>query len=119
MEMHRFIHESLRILVTIGGCIWLGQAASAQQTGTCRRFLGEAYLDANNVSARIMNTGGLFYRGEPREYRVPRFSDSNANFAAAIWIGGMIDGQFLSSGVYFLKLTAGKLEQTRKMVLVR
>ncbi len=73
MEMHRFIHESLRILVTIGGCIWLGQAASAQQIGTCRRFQGEAYLDANNVSARIMNTGGLFYRGEPREYRVPRF----------------------------------------------
>ncbi len=119
MEMHRFIHESLRILVTIGGCIWLGQAASAQQIGMCPRSLGEAYLDANNVSARIVNTGGLFYRGEPHENRVPRFSQSNAIFTAAIWIGGMIDGQLLSSGVYFFKLTAGKLEQTRKMDLVR
>ncbi len=38
--------------------------SNAQSVGTCDRALGEAYLDVNNVRARILNTGGLFYRGE-------------------------------------------------------
>jgi len=75
--------------------------ASAQQVGTCPRSTGEAYLDANNVSARIVNTGGLFYRGEPHEYRVPRFGTSNALFNATIWVGGMINDELhISASLY-------------------
>ena len=67
--------------------------ASAQLIGFCTPSLGEAYLDVNNVRARIPNSGSLFYRGEPHVYKVPRFSKSNAIFAGALWVGGMVDGR--------------------------
>ena len=35
------------------------------QTGTCEQSTGEAYLDTGNVRARILNNGGLFWRGSP------------------------------------------------------
>ncbi|MEM8486878.1 MAG: T9SS type A sorting domain-containing protein [Bacteroidota bacterium] len=58
------------------------------QTGTCEPALGEAYLDAGNVRARILNNGGLFWRGSPHVYEI---DGTDAIFAAGIWIGGMIN----------------------------
>lgn len=63
------------------------------QVGDCPRSMGEAYLDAGNVRARILNNGGLFWRGSPHVYQVPKNSDANAIFAAGIWVSGYIDGQ--------------------------
>ena len=65
--------------------------AATAQTGTCEPALGEAYLDAGNVRARILNNGGLFWRGTPHVYEVPKGGGSNAIFAAGIWVGGMIN----------------------------
>ncbi|MCH8244773.1 MAG: T9SS type A sorting domain-containing protein [Bacteroidetes bacterium] len=59
---------------------------------------------ANNVRARIPNTGGLFYRGQPSVYEVPRFSGTNAIFAGSIWIGGLVDGS--------LRVAAARYTQT-------
>ena len=86
----------------------------AQEYGTCSRSLGEAYLDVNNVRARIVNTGGLFYRGEPHVYEVPIHSGSNAIFAAALWIGGMIDGDLRMSAARYgnNELWAGPLDDS-------
>ena len=72
--------------------ISLALPASAQ-TGNCPRAEGEAYLDAGDVRARILNNGALFYRGEPHVYEVPKGSGKNAIFAGGIWIAGLIDGQ--------------------------
>jgi len=84
----------------------------AQEFGTCERSLAEQYLDINNVRARIVNTGGLFYRGEPHVYEVPIHSGSNAIFAGALWMGGMIDGELRASAARYgnNELWAGPLD---------
>ena len=63
------------------------------QTGSCEPGMAEAYLDANNVRARIPNNGGLFWRGSPHVYEVPKYGNANAIFAASLWIGGLVDDE--------------------------
>ena len=63
------------------------------QVGTCTVALGEAYLDVNNVRARILNNGNLFWRGDPFVYEVPKGGGANAIFTSGIWIGGYVGGQ--------------------------
>lgn len=65
----------------------------AQDHGDCLTPIAEKYLNANNVSARILNNGGLFWRGEPSEYRVPRFGEPQALWIASILIAGLIDDE--------------------------
>lgn len=62
------------------------------QTGSCEPATGEAYLDAGNVRARILNNGPLFWRNSPHVYEVPKGDSVNAIFSASIWVGGKIDG---------------------------
>jgi hypothetical protein len=68
-------------------------ATAARAQGNCEQALGEAYLDVNNVRARILNNGSLFYRGEPHVYEVPKGSGSNAIFMSGIWVGGFIGNE--------------------------
>lgn len=84
-----------------------------QSVGNCESPLGEAYLEANNVRARIPNTGGLFYRGEPHVYRVPRFLTANAIFSGAIWVAGLVDGQIHASATRYgpWEFWAGPLDE--------
>lgn len=97
-------------------CIVLGTMlfplSASGQVGNCPRSMGEAYLDAGNVRARIVNTGGLFYRGEPHVYEVPKGSGSNALFAANIWISGRIDGEIRAAGTQYgeWEMWAGPLD---------
>ena len=63
------------------------------QVGTCTAAIGEAYLDVNNVRARILNNGNLFWRGSPHVYEVPKGGGANAIFASGIWVGGFVGGQ--------------------------
>ncbi|MEM8488319.1 MAG: T9SS type A sorting domain-containing protein [Bacteroidota bacterium] len=67
--------------------ILMPYTASAQ-IGDCEPSLGEAMLDAGNVRARILNNGGLFWRGYPPVYEI---DGANALFASGIWIGGKIN----------------------------
>lgn len=80
----------------LASCLFV-VAADARQVGTCPRSLGEAYLDINNVRARILNTGGLFYRGEPSVYEVPRGSGIHSIFALSTWFAGRIEGELRAS----------------------
>ncbi|MCH8276432.1 MAG: hypothetical protein IIA50_02665 [Bacteroidetes bacterium] len=70
-------------------------------TGSCERSQGEAYLDVNNVRARILNTGGLFWRGGPHVYNVPRFTDSNAIFAGSLWIAGRVGDEIRATATRY------------------
>ena len=70
----------------------VAQEAGAQ-VGACSEPLGEAYLDINNVRARILNNGNLFWRQSPHVYEVPKGGGVNAVFTSGIWVGGLIGGQ--------------------------
>lgn len=78
--------------------------------GTCPRSTGEAYLDVNDVRARILTTGGLFYRGEPHVYEV---GGANALFAANIWIAGLIQGKLHAAATRYgeWEFWAGPLDE--------
>ena len=81
---------ALTLLVSMG----LSSVFEAHaQVGTCRPALGEAYLDINNVRARILNNGNLFWRGSPHVYNVPKGGGAQAIFTSGIWIGGNVGGQ--------------------------
>lgn len=63
------------------------------QVGTCEQADAEAFLDVNNVRARIFNNGALFWSGSPHVYEVPKYGGSNALFSAGIWIGGKVNNE--------------------------
>ena len=79
----------------------LPPSAAAQMVGTCPGAQGEAYLDVGNVRARILNNGGLFWRGEPHVYEVPRGSGLHAGFATSIWVGGLVVGELRMAGTRY------------------
>ncbi|MBO6575404.1 MAG: T9SS type A sorting domain-containing protein [Rhodothermales bacterium] len=87
---------SLFVLAVVLGLIAV--PAQAQSTGTCEAAIGEAFLDINNVRARILNNGNLFWRGSPHVYNVPKGGPSNAIFASGIWMGGLVNGQLRLAG---------------------
>lgn len=92
------------------GCT--AQVPQGDFVGNCSRSLAETELDANNVRARLVNTGGLFYRGEPHVYNVPKGTDSNAIFSAALWVGGLVKGELRMSATRYgpWELWAGPLD---------
>ena len=103
----------IKFLLMLPLALGLGlTGAQAQTVSNCSRSLGEQYLDVNNVRARILNTGGLFYRGEPHVYEVPKGSGSNAIFASGIWLAGQVDGQLRATATRYgeWELWAGPLD---------
>ncbi|MFK7846754.1 MAG: T9SS type A sorting domain-containing protein [Rhodothermales bacterium] len=83
------------------------------QTGNCEPALGEAILDAGNVRAKILNNGGLFWRGGASVYEVPKGSGVNPVFAAGIWIAGLIDGELRGAATRYgaWEFWAGPLDE--------
>ena len=95
--MHYFRKISLLLAVLAVG-LMSAPAAQAQSVGSCEQAIGEAYLDINNVRARILNNGNLFWRGSPHVYNIPKGGPSNAIFASGIWMGGQVNGQLRLAG---------------------
>ncbi len=89
MSTRKFL-LSLILLVVLGFDPALDARA---QVGTCTSPQGESYLDINNVRARILNNGNLFWRGNPHVYNVPKGGRAQAIFTSGVWIGGKVDGQ--------------------------
>ena len=58
----------------------------------CPTGTAEAYLDINNVRARIFNNGALFWRGDPFVYEVPKGSGKNTMFTVSLWVAGTVEG---------------------------
>lgn len=86
-----------RHLIVVFVCMLLAMDSRAQ-SGTCPTGEAEAYLQVNNVRARILNTGNLFWRGNPNVYEVPRGSGLNVIFATGFWMGGQVDGELRFAG---------------------
>ncbi|MEM1096417.1 MAG: T9SS type A sorting domain-containing protein [Bacteroidota bacterium] len=81
-------------------------SAQAQTVGTCQPGTHQVDLDANNVRARLLNTGTFFHGDTPHRYSVPKQSGVNAAFAASLWFAGVAPG----SEVYFAGTTYGPYE---------
>ena len=102
---------ALTFLISVGiSAVFEAQA----QVGTCRPALGEAYLDINNVRARILNNGNLFWRGSPHVYNVPKGGGAQAIFTGGIWIGGNVGGQLRVAAARYnnYQFWAGPLDES-------
>lgn len=94
--------KSKTTAVILGFALALGFTVEGYaQTGNCTPALGEAYLDINNVRARILNNGNLFWRGDPFVYEVPKGGGANAIFTSGIWIGGFVGGQLRAAAARY------------------
>jgi hypothetical protein len=73
-----------------------GLKTQLRTTAGCRPAEGAIDLDINNVRARLMTGGDMWWdngTSEPR-YEVPRGSRKNSLFAGSVWIGGYdVQGQ--------------------------
>ena len=102
-----------KILLLPAFLFCLTTLTSRAQTSDCSRSLGEAYLDVNNVRARILNTGGLFYRGVPQVYNIPKTGNTNSIFASTIWLMGQVNGELRGSATRYgeWEMWAGPLDE--------
>ena len=90
-------HFSLSAVI-VSGCFGILSSTAVAQSNSCYESDADAYLDINNVRARILNIGNLFWRGDPFVYEVPKGGGANAIFTSAIWIGGYVGGQLRVAG---------------------
>ncbi len=89
----RYVYQLAVLTFLVGMLVSYAPAEAQAQTGTCDPALADAYLEANNVRARILNNGNLFWRVSPHVYEVPRGSGVNAIFNAGLWVGGLVEGE--------------------------
>ena len=110
--MHYHYQFRFLLLSLLLGAITLPQA-SAQSVSNCEPAIGEAYLDINNVRARILNNGNLFWRGNPNVYEIPKGGGNSTNFASGIWMGGQVNGQLRLAGSTYgpYEFWAGPLDE--------
>ncbi len=73
--------------------------------------------ESANVEIRIYNSAGQLIRSLDLGYRNPGYHVSKAD--AARWDGTDVNGEKVSSGVYFYTIRAGQYSETRKMLLVK
>ena len=100
-------HRKIGLLLLLALLLGIAPEAYAQggTIGNCEPALGEAQLDINNVRARILNNGNLFWRGSPHVYEVPKGGHSNAIFTGGIWVGGIVGNR-----VVFQRLVSGQFD---------
>jgi len=63
--------------------------AVSQEIDPCVRARADSYLDINNVRARVLNHGGLFYGSSPGVYEVPIDGGFNPISASGLWLSGL------------------------------
>ncbi len=93
----RTLNNLLLLLLALG----LGAAPAYAQieAGSCLLGTSVKDMDVNNIRARLLNTGSLFFgAGAEADYIVPQASGNSAIFASGIWIGGLVDGDLRTAG---------------------
>ena len=70
--------------------------ANKVEAGDCRIPVSQIDLNINNVRARILNAGDMWWDFSNARYEVPKGDGTgtpiNAIFAGAIWVSGIQDG---------------------------
>ena len=103
--MHR-IQQRVRMAALAGVVLWVGVGgtagtARAQTPQSCAPATAESFLNANDVRAKLLNNGGLFWNGGANIYEVPAGGGKTVVFAAGLWLGGFVDGQLRTAGTTF------------------
>ena len=80
-------------VIALLSCVLAPVITSYGQTNECPRTQGEGELNVGNVRARVLNNGGLFYRGQPHAYEIPIGSGIHAMFSTNIGVIGYINGE--------------------------
>lgn len=88
---------SLTVLVLLSAPLPTARAQGLPTPGTCAPAQAEAYLNVGAVRARILNDGGLFFRGQQNVYEVPKGSGIQAVFNASLWMTGKVGGNIRST----------------------
>lgn len=94
--------KRVALLLSCLAAVSVPPVASAQDGGACTGGMAEAYLDANNVRARIFNDGVLFWSGAPGVYEVPKGGGSHTITHAALWLTGMVDDSLHVAGTLYV-----------------
>ena len=78
-------------------------AASPHAAAQCAPATATGVLDANNVSATLLNNGVLFFNGAGVEaaYEVPKGSGLSSIFAGGLWAGGQVDGEIRTAAATY------------------
>ena len=90
----------MRLSATLAALAAFAPLVAAQpEPGSCDLGSAEAVLDANDVNAKVFNTGGLFYRNSVgAQYLV---GGASPIYAASLWVGGEVDGEARTAGATF------------------
>lgn len=70
----------------------MAQSQPQQTPQSCAPATAESLLNANDVRAKLLNNGGLFWNRRGNVYEVPAGGGNHATFAAGLWLGGYVDG---------------------------
>jgi hypothetical protein len=104
----------LRILLVFLGLFFIAQGSYADKLITekdqktkelkagaagCSAGAGFAFLDVNNIRARINTGGDMLWNFDRAQYFVPAGSQKTSMFSASLWIGGLdVNGQLKLAG---------------------
>jgi hypothetical protein len=86
--MRSLYKQSVSLIAMLLLALLFASNVEAQTVGNCAVGKSDKRLDINNVNARILNIGGLFWNGDPSVYTVPKGGKADAIFAGGFWIGG-------------------------------
>ena len=76
----------------------MAQSQPEQATQSCAPATAESLLNANDVRAKMLNNGGLFYSRRANMYEVPAGEGNHAIYSAGLWLGGYVDGALRVAG---------------------
>ncbi len=77
-------------------------AVGAQTPGSCDIGRESATLDVSDVDATFYTTGTIAYGpGGEHQYYVPRIARTSPLYAAAVWIGGTVGGEYRVAGATY------------------
>ena len=96
----------MRLAALIAVAFLVSSVPAAAQTapvpGTCTLGTAAAVLDIGDVSARVFNTGSLFYgNGFADAYVVPSRTGRSQIYHASVIVGGRVAGERRASGALF------------------
>ncbi|HEX9950795.1 MAG TPA: hypothetical protein VGB53_03435 [Rubricoccaceae bacterium] len=75
------------------------RAQTAPAPSACQLGTASGLLDIGDVTARVFNTGSLFYgNGSGAFYFVPQTTLKSPVYASGLWIGGQVGGQLRVAG---------------------
>ncbi len=97
MNMNRLLTGSLLMLL-FAGALWAREpevsktnrkSVLKQLAENCAPATAQSDLNINNVRARILNGGDMWWDLNIAQYEVPKGSNKHSMFAGALWLGGI------------------------------